>query len=185
MLDDFDPSIDALADAPLTPEQRRVWNALRAKNQEFAERLQKYEQDKDETQSSVLNRDEFNREVARMLAFDERYGGVSSILYLDFEGVGHDDGGAARLIASYLGRGVRSSDIVGRLAPTEFGILLMRCDNANAWRKGEALSTSIQKGLEETGKTGIKISYGAYTFRDNEDISVGLKEAAQAITRKE
>ncbi|MDD4616626.1 MAG: diguanylate cyclase [Alphaproteobacteria bacterium] len=186
MPDVFDFSVDELADAPLTPGQRRIWNAMRTRNQELTEKLRHYEQEKDQSQSAVLNRDDFNREVARMLAFDERYGGISSILYLDFEGIDEKgvDIDTLRAIAAALSRGVRSSDIIGRLAPSEFGILLMRCDNANAWRKGETLSIALRQKLAEIGRSDTKISYGAYTFRDNEDLSTGLKEAAQALTQK-
>jgi len=202
MKDVFDFSVDQLADAPLNTEQRRVWNLLRgelasmqAKNQELEERLHQYEQQKDDADGlTVLNRNDFNREVARMLAFDERYGGMSSILYFDFDGL---DEVAVRFgiavatntleeIVSTLTRGVRTSDIVGRLAPDEFGVLLMRCDNTAAWRKAESLAENLQQVLTEVHscKLSVSISYGAYTFRDNEDLAVGLKEAAQAMTSK-
>ena len=42
---------------------------------------------------------------------------------------------AVREISDILMKQVRGSDIVGRLAPDEFGVLLMRCDNENAWKK--------------------------------------------------
>ncbi|MFA5040466.1 MAG: GGDEF domain-containing protein [Bdellovibrionales bacterium] len=201
MADSIDFSVDQLADAPLTVDQRRIWNMLRgelasahAKNQELLERLHQYEQQKPEDQSTVLNRNDFNREVARMLAFDERYGGMSSILYFDFEGLDEAAGrygrsvinAALREIASVLSHGVRTSDIIGRLAPDEFGVLLVRCDNAAAWRKAETLSAQLQQALTEVHdcKLNINVSYGAYTFRDNEDLAVGLKEAADAMTSK-
>jgi diguanylate cyclase (GGDEF)-like protein len=200
MPDAFDFSVDPLADAPLTVDQRRVWNALRgelasmqAKTQELQEKLRHYEQQSVDSESTVLNRVDFNRETARMLAFDERYGGMSSILYFDFEGIdeastqhGRAMGNAiVREIASVLIHGVRSSDIVGRLAPDEFGVLLLRCDNAAAWRKAESIAVNLQEVLERVDgqKPNLKISYGAYTFRDNEDLAVGLKEAAQVMTR--
>jgi diguanylate cyclase (GGDEF)-like protein len=185
----------------LTINQRRVWTVLRgelasaqAKNQELTERLHQYEQQKDDGETSVLNRVDFNREVARMLAFDERYGGMSSILYFDFDGFDEASSrfgkavtnAALREIATILAHGVRNSDIVGRLAPDEFGVLLMRCDNAAAWRKAETLSANLQQALMEIqGCTlNINVSFGAYTFRDNEDLAVGLKEAAQTMTQK-
>ena len=194
----FDFSIDPLADAPLTVEQRRLWNTFRgdmaslsAKNQELEEKIHKYEQQKLDGEPSILTRVDFNREVARMLAFDERYGGMSSILYFDFDGLeattaqyGRSVTDAALSeIASILTHGVRSSDIVGRLASDEFGVLLMRCDNAAAWRKAEALSATLQEVLASVqGKPlSIKVSYGAYTFRDDEDLAVGLKEAAHLM----
>jgi diguanylate cyclase (GGDEF)-like protein len=190
-------SIDWLADAPLTSDQRRAWNMLRgelasaqAKNQELTEKLRQIEQQPSEP--SILNRVDFNREVARMLAFDERYGGISSVLYFDFDRLEETTprygravtNAVIREIGELLIRSVRGSDIVGRLAPDEFGILLMRCDNASAWRKAETIASQLQSALLKVHDCAIdmKVSYGAYTFRDNEDLATGLKEAARTMT---
>lgn len=196
MTDHFDLSIDWLADAPLTSDQRRAWNMLRgelasaqARNQELVEKLRQADQQQVHNDPTILNRVDFNREVARMLAFDERYGGISSVLYFDFdklnEGAPHFGvaamNAAIREIGDMLIRSVRGSDIVGRLAPDEFGVLLMRCDNAAAWRKAEVMASQLQETLVKN-KLDIKVSYGAYTFRDNEDLATGLKEAAQTMT---
>ena len=61
----------------------------------------------------------------------------------------------------------------------------MRCDNDAAWRKAEGLANALQGSLIEIHncKVDIHISYGAYTFRDNEDLATGLKEAAHAMTK--
>ena len=200
MSDKFDFSVDWLADAPLTPDQRRAWNMMRgelasaqAKNQELQERLRQAELPQPDAEPTILNRPDFNREVARMLAFDERYGGMSSVLYFDFDQLEETatrygrsvTNAALREIGTILMHSVRGSDVVGRLASDEFGVLLMRCDNSAAWHKAELLATSLQQALTEIHgcKLDIKVSYGAYTFRDNEDLAVGLKEAAQKMTR--
>ena len=197
---EFDFSIDWLADATLTLDQRRAWNMLRgelasaqAKNQEFHERLRALEQLKADTEPMILGRPDFNREVARMLAFDERYGGISSVLYFDFDKLDETAAGFGRAVANaalreigaVMVRNVRNSDIVGRLAPDEFGVLLMRCDNASAWHKAETIAAQLQQILTEIQgcKLNIKVSFGAYTFRDNEDLATGLKEAAQKMLR--
>jgi diguanylate cyclase (GGDEF)-like protein len=197
---EFDLSLDLLADAPLTPEQRRVWNFVRgelatsiARNQELEHRLQKLEQPAVDPETSILARPEFNREVARMLAFDERYGGISSVLYIDFENLeataeryGQSVANAAtRAIGAVLVKNIRGSDIIGRLAPDEFGVLLMRCDNAAAWKKAEILAFALQKAVTEVNgcRLDLRISYGAYTFRDHDDVANGLKEAAHSMTR--
>src|ERR1700733_1950840 len=141
----LDLAIDWLADAPLTPPQRQGWNVLRSeliaareKINGLETRVKNLEHAPDEP-LTVLTRPEFNREVARMLAFDERYGGISSVLYFDFENLeeittryGKSVANAAiREISNVLTRHVRGSDVVGRLAADEFGVLLMRCDNTN------------------------------------------------------
>jgi diguanylate cyclase (GGDEF)-like protein len=200
MTNPLDFSVDWLADASLTPDQRRAWNMVRgelassqAKNQELVEKIRQLELPKTDIEPTILNRPDFNREVARMLAFDERYGGMSSVLYFDFDKIedtatrhGRAVANAAlREIGIILMRSVRGSDIVGRLAPDEFGVLLMRCDNPSAWRKAEALGADLQRALIDVHgcKIDVRVNYGAYTFRDNEDLSTGLKEAAQAMTQ--
>ncbi len=191
---------DILADAPLSPEQRHAWNAIRAelgtaraKIDDLEARIRLLERQPIEEDHSILTRPEFNREVARMLAFDERYGGISSVLYFDFERLEEVAGkhgksvanAAIRQISDLLLKNVRNSDVVGRLAADEFGVLLMRCDNSFAWRKGEQLAGKLYEAVAEVHgcKLDVAISYGAYTFKDSQDVAGGLKEAAQSVTR--
>lgn len=199
MSDSFDPAIDWLADAPLTAEQRNVWDLMRTELLDTREKIRGLErrlktlERTPEEPLSVLTRPEFNREVARMLAFDERYGGISSVIYFDFKNL--DDvatqhgksvaNAAIREISNVLTHHVRGSDIVGRLAPDEFGVLLMRCDSTFAWKKGEQLGQALHAALAEVHgcKLNLKINFGAYTFRDDKDITAGLKEAAQVMTK--
>jgi diguanylate cyclase (GGDEF)-like protein len=196
----IDLAKDWLANAALAPEQREIWNAIRAelgtariKIQDLQTQIRLLERQPIEEPHSILTRPEFNREVARMLAFDQRYGGTSSVLYFDFEKLNDVSGqygksvanAAIRQIGDTLLKNVRGSDVIGRLAPDEFGVLLMRCDNASAWRKGEQLASSLYEATVEVHgcKLDVAISYGAYTFRDDEDLATGLKEAAHAVTR--
>jgi len=197
----LDPTIDWLADATLTSQQRQVWNQLRGEVVDMRHQIKELEkrvellqrEPAEEANQSILTRPEFNREVARMLAFDERYGGTSSVLYFDFENLeevvtryGKSVANAAiHEISNVLMSSVRGSDVAGRLATDEFGVLLVRCDNAAAWKKGERLSQTLREKLDEIHgcKLNLEISYGAYTFRENEDIATGLKEAAQMVTK--
>lgn len=201
MIKDYDPSIDWFADIPLTEEQRDTWNLLRCelidareKIKALNQRIKVLENDaKADDQSSILTRPEFNREVARMLAFDERYGGVSSVLYFNFDNLEslstREDKTLYNVTIQEIGnlfmKNVRGSDVVGRLAFDEFGILLARCENSWAWKKGERLSSALYEGLKAIPNSSLDlgISYGAYTFRDHEDIAVGLKQAAQVMTK--
>jgi diguanylate cyclase (GGDEF)-like protein len=198
----LDLTTDGLADASLTQGQRFYWDkaraeliALRQEIQELKSRLivlENKSQD-DELSQSILTRPEFNREVARMLAFDERYGGMSSVLYFDIENL--DDiqqqdgrpaaGALVRAICDTLAKNIRNSDIVGRLATDEFGVLLARCDNPAAWKKGEDLADNLNR--ETSSVRGVTIApvinYGAYTFNEKGNVAEGLKQAAQNVTR--
>ena len=190
---------DLLTNAHLSPEQKLALKTLetelasaRTQMKQLEEKIASLQEQVD-SERSVLTRPEFNREVARMLAFDERYGGTSSVLYFDFASLdgltsryGHTlVAEVARIIAQTLTHYVRRSDIVGRLAVDEFGVLLVRCDNENAWKKGRELAAILIAALDtiDGKKLGLDISFGAYTFREDENVATGLKEAAQAITK--
>lgn len=197
----LDLAIDWLADAPLTLEQRHLWNLMRTelidcrgKLIELNKRLELLQrQSSEDAPHTILTRPEFNREVARMLAFDERYGGTSSVLYYDFENLSEITARYGKSVANAVlheistvfMKQVRGSDIVGRLASDEFGVLLVRCDNDNAWKKGKILSQFLHEKLDQVHgcKVDLQINYGAYTFNSNEDVSKGLKEAAQMVTK--
>lgn len=193
---------DFLTDVPLTDTQRTIWRDLcaelvlsRVRIQELETRLKTLERQPEGESPShqLLNRPEFNREVARMLAFDERYGGISSVLYINIENletirVRHGAAlvdSALRCLGDTLAGLIRRSDILGRLAPDEFGILLPRCDNASAWKKGEHIASVLYDTLATLWGPNLKpqISYGAYTFMEKEDLAQGLKQAAADLTK--
>src|SRR5581483_1972703 len=80
----------------------------------------------------VANRRAFVRELSRMIAFTQRYGLPSSVVYFDINGMkqindshGHTAGDAAlQHIAKILVDNIRSSDLVGRLGGDEFAVIL-------------------------------------------------------------
>ncbi|MGB4101601.1 MAG: GGDEF domain-containing protein [Alphaproteobacteria bacterium] len=187
---------DPLADAALTPEQRAAWQKyqedhlrLQSKISELQSRL---EVNEDEPPTGmILSRPEFNREVARLLALEERYGGTSSLVYFEAENLdqltdkhGRNVGNAAiRKLCDTLLAHVRACDIVGRLDKHEFGVLLVRCDLENAWRKGALLAEQMRGAVAEvhTHTFDLSVSYGAYTFGERDDVANGVKSAAKAM----
>jgi len=200
----FDLMADLLADANLTPEQREIWNTVRAELIMARERIEELEArlkaldlagGEEPHIPVILSRPEFNREVARMLAFDERYGGISSVLYFDFDNLsdihrslgGQIADAVVQSVCDSLLRHVRSSDLVGRLATDEFGVLLVRCDNPSAWRKGEALADIIMQNLAKIPGCTITpvVNFGAYTFKEKESVTTGIKRASESITKSE
>jgi len=202
LISPFDLLISQMADTPLTVKQQMIWQNVcselveaRLRIHELETRLKTLEHQPaaNELSTCVLTRPEFNREVARMLAFDERYGGLSSVLYFDIENLDelasrHGRQAAewaVRCVSDTLAASIRRSDILGRLATDEFGILLPRCDNENAWKKGEQLAGAVFAAL--AAKEGLtlrpNVTYGAYTFQEKEDLAVGLKQAASNLTQ--
>lgn len=202
MIPTLDTLVHTLADAPLTAKQQAVWQDIcrelvqaRARLEELETKLKMLENqpEEDDPFQMVLTRPEFNREVARMLAFDERYGGISSVLYFDIENLDdiiHKRGQslakkAIRCVSDALMGNIRRTDILGRLATDEFGILLPRCDNASAWKKGEQIAGAVFDTLSSWEELDAKPSvvYGAYTFQEKENLAIGLREAASSVTK--
>lgn len=203
MSSQLDLLTDFLADAPLTPEQRTVWRDLcaelvlsRVRIQELETRIRVLDRgsaDVPQSELSILSKPDFNREVARILAIDERYGGVSSVLYFDFENFQNilDRHGpnlaeaAIRCIGDTLINQIRRSDVVGRLAKDEFGVLLPRCDYVNALKKGEKVAAAIYDALQALWGPNLHpvISFGAYAFQEKEDLAAGLQNVAKNLTK--
>lgn len=198
----IDLTNDPFASVAFSEEQRHIWKTLRSEIIIARERVQELEErirvlnHYSHTEigiQTILTRPEFNREVARMLAFDERYGGISSVLYYDIENLsdiikvnGQVAGNTVvRVLCDTLAREIRISDILGRLDVDEFGVLLLRCDNAKAWQKGEKLAASLHEALGQIKdcRTEPIVSYGAYTFKEKENLAIGLKHAAKSMTR--
>ncbi|NNG05843.1 MAG: GGDEF domain-containing protein, partial [Inquilinus sp.] len=132
----------------------------------------------------ILNRRAYLRELSRMMAFVDRYGGVASVLFFDVDSMkaindahGHAAGDVALShVANMLVRNVRGSDIVGRLGGDEFGVLLVQADQAAANGKGAALAEIIGSTpfVHEGQELRVAVSYGAFAF-------TGAGEATEVI----
>jgi diguanylate cyclase (GGDEF)-like protein len=187
---------DPLADAALTAEQRAAWQKFRAEHAQLAGKVNELQTKlADKTDEPplgmILSRPEFNREVARLLAIEERYGGSSSLVYLDCDNLPHltekhgrnVTNAAIRQLCDALIKHVRACDIVGRLEAHEFGVLLVRCNLENAWRKGALLAEQMRAAIAEVhGHTfDLSVSFGAYTFVERDDVANGIQAAAKAM----
>jgi diguanylate cyclase (GGDEF)-like protein len=139
----------------------------------------------------VANRRAFVRELGRMVAFAERYGTQSSVLYFDINGFkqvnddfGHAAGDAAlRHIAHILTTNVRESDVVGRLGGDEFGVILAQADAATAAEKAAVLARAVEtQPLNWEGHDlELTASYGAYAFSGDVNAGEALERADQAM----
>lgn len=139
----------------------------------------------------ISNRRAFVRELTRMIAFAERYGTQSSLIYMDLNDLkaindryGHAAGDAALVhFARVLLENVRESDIVGRLGGDEFGVLLVQSDEKTARKKAEVLSAKITATpFEWQGKRiELGFAHGVYSFRQGEDADRAMAEADKAM----
>jgi len=100
------------------------------KNEELHKKIEELEKEKDV--SAILSHSDFNKAVSRMLAYDERYGTVSSVIYFDFIGLEKLEeanekvyGEVVQAISDALSGNIRKSDLLGRVSKREFGIMLL------------------------------------------------------------
>jgi len=119
--------------------------------------------------SRLLPRASFIREVARMVAYDKRYGHHSAMLVLRFDGLiaartlltqsNYD--ALLHQIADSLLAGVRSCDTVGRSGEEDFSVLLTRCNEADASKRAEHLISGLQQSLNPLlkGRASIVLRY--------------------------
>jgi len=192
-------TIAGLTAADLTPKVRQALDLLMTEVQWMREELSQarnrinyLEKLADEdTLVPVANRRAFVREMSRMVAYAERYGAGSSVLYFDINGFkeindrhGHAAGDAAlRQIAELLADNVRESDIVGRLGGDEFDVILAQAGPEIAAEKAASLSALIAATPLDWEGTAVSlsVSYGVYSFTGTEDAGEALQRADQAM----
>ena len=185
--DELTPKVRA-AIMSLMEEVERLRKELK-RNQSRVERLEQLA-DQDSL-APIANRRAFVREMSRIMAFSQRYGTASSVLYFDVDGLkiindthGHAAGDAMLLfIANVLVENIRESDIVGRLGGDEFGVLLAQADKKGANEKAASLAAAVaeKEFLWQGARLPISLSYGAYSFRPNEDVGTALANADKAM----
>lgn len=139
----------------------------------------------------VANRRAFVRQLARMIAFTQRYGVPASVVYFDVNNMkqindahGHPAGDAAlRHIATVLRDNIRSSDVVGRLGGDEFGVILAQTDGEQAHGKAAALAAALRAAPLRWSDCTIPVSaaYGVYAFSGTDDPQHAIEAADRAM----
>ena len=186
----------------LTPSVRRGISRLLAEVEHLRTQLEQREQriaylerlaDEDPL-GPILNRRAFVREMSRMMAFSERYGSGSSVLFFDVDDMkrindtyGHGAGDAALShVATVLLANVRSSDVVGRLGGDEFGVLLAQTSESMAANKAAELAEFVQthpfawNGMD----LAVSISFGIFGFDGSAEPQEVLDAADQSMYRQ-
>jgi diguanylate cyclase (GGDEF)-like protein len=192
-------SIMGIPTEELTPKVREAILALmgevdrlRQEVERGLQRISYLEKLADEdTLAPVANRRAFVRELTRYIAFAERYGTPSSLIYFDVNGLkaindmhGHAAGDAALLqIANALVANVRKSDVVARMGGDEFAVLLSHADEAIAAAKARDIVAKIESAPLEWNGTRIELglAFGVHTFRGGEDTDAALAAADKAM----
>lgn len=166
--------------------------ALRAELAELRARLTEAEglADRDAL-TPIFNRRAFMRELGRMLAAVERYGGQASLVYFDLDGLkalndrfGHAMGDAAlRAVAERLIGQVRASDAAGRLGGDEFAVILAQTNGFQAEAKAEALAQAIAAAPVEglPAVVRLQVSWGVAEIRAGATPEAVIAEADAAM----
>jgi diguanylate cyclase (GGDEF)-like protein len=192
-------SIMDIPETEFTPKVRAAILALMQEVESLREELRQSKSRVDhleqladqDTLAPVANRRAFVREMSRIMAFAQRYGSASSVIYFDVDGLkaindthGHPAGDAALLrIASVLLENIRGSDLVGRLGGDEFGVLLAQADLAAANEKAVSLAAAVAAAPFnwDGHELSLSLSHGAYCFENDEDVSDALANADRAM----
>ena len=195
-------TIAGLSETELTPKVRQALDMLMTEVQSMREELSQarhrisyLEKLADEdTLVPVANRRAFVREMSRMVAYAERYGSDTSVLYFDINGFneindsyGHAAGDAAlQHVAMLLAENIRESDIVGRLGGDEFGVVLAQAGSVSAHEKATLLSAAIENTpfQWEGNSLSLSVSFGAYSFSWGEDAGEALQRADKAMYKQ-
>ena len=139
----------------------------------------------------LLNRRAFVRELARNLAFVQRYGTPSSVVYFDLDGFkgvndrfGHAGGDEAlKAVAQRLLSAVRESDVVGRLGGDEFGVILVQADLATATAKAGQIAAAVEGEAVGVGDwmTPIHLTWGVRQIEAGSTVEGLLADADRAM----
>lgn len=139
----------------------------------------------------VLNRRAFMRELNRVRASVDRYGGAASLVYIDLDGFkrindrfGHSAGDAAlKAVAERLSAQVRESDVIGRLGGDEFAVVLTHADFDAASAKAEALIHAVAGAPIDfgVGQAAVSASFGIREITGSVDAEGLVAEADAAM----
>ena len=139
----------------------------------------------------LLNRRAFVRELQRNLAFVQRYGAPSSVVYFDLDGFkgvndrfGHAGGDEAlKAVAQRLLGAVRESDVVGRLGGDEFGVILVQADLATATAKAAQIAAAVEGEAVGVGDwmTPIHLTWGVRQIEAASTVEGLLADADRAM----
>ena len=192
-------SIMGVPEAELTPKVRAALTQLMSEVSSLKTELESLRRRTAELETladqdpllPIFNRRAFVKEIARALAYTDRYGEASSLLYFDLDNFksvndsfGHAAGDAAlHHVGALLQQSIRGSDVVGRLGGDEFGIVLTNAARKDAELKAESLRKSIEENVFVWQGEQIKLSasFGVMELVRGQSVEDALNAADQAM----
>jgi diguanylate cyclase (GGDEF)-like protein len=139
----------------------------------------------------ILNRRAFVREVTRFIAFSERYGTSSCLVYIDLDGFkavneihGHVAGDAVlRHFSGIILEQIRDTDIFARVGGDEFGIILAHATLNQAIRKGKKFVRALkdQPPCWNDHPVTLKFSHGVCKLQAGETADATIAQADKAM----
>ncbi|WP_162827148.1 GGDEF domain-containing protein [Pseudolabrys taiwanensis] len=139
----------------------------------------------------ILNRRGFERELARSLAYVQRYSTAAALMFIDLDGFkavndrhGHAVGDALlKAVAAALTGHVRASDVVGRLGGDEFGVVMWNVEGSSAVAKALALEQLIGEAHVPHGAMRLSVgaSAGVVSLATTSDLTQILDAADRAM----
>lgn len=192
-------TVQGLAEAELTPSVREALQRLMAEVESLRRelevsnrRVRDLERLVDEdTLLPMPNRRAFVRELARSIAYAERYSVAGAVVYFDVndlkvinDTLGHAAGDAALArIGNLLAENLRSSDFVARLGGDEFGVILAQATATQAEEKAGQLARTIAASpLLWDGKTvALSVAYGTHPFHPGQEADAAIAHADRAM----
>jgi diguanylate cyclase (GGDEF)-like protein len=192
-------SVQGLSETELTPAVREALQRLMAEVESLRRelevsrhRVRDLERLVDEdTLLPLPNRRAFVRELARSIAYAERYSVAGAVVYFDVndlkainDTLGHAAGDAALArIGTVLAENLRSSDFVARLGGDEFGVILAQATSAQAEEKAAQLARKVAASpLLWDGKTvALSVAYGTHPFHPGQAPDAAIAQADRAM----
>jgi diguanylate cyclase (GGDEF)-like protein len=139
----------------------------------------------------ILNRRAFIREVSRFIAFAERHGTPSSLLYFDLDNFkavndayGHAAGDAVlRHFSELIASQIRDTDVLARIGGDEFAVILSHITLDQAKKKGISLSQNLRENPPKWNGEEVKLSFscGAYELHGGIDPDNAISHADKAM----
>lgn len=139
----------------------------------------------------ILNRRAFIREVSRFIAFAERHGTPSSLLYFDLDNFkavndahGHAAGDAVlRHFSELIASQIRDTDVLARIGGDEFAVILAHVTLDQATKKGITLSQKLRETPPKWDGKEVEVSFscGAYELHAGIDPDHAISYADKAM----